>query len=97
MGSVEARPVIAHETVQAPGPGRICAELDRGIVPAGGELPGVFQQDRADQDRADQDRISLDPDGVLDSKADAAARVAEYANASRRHHLLHPQREEHLM
>jgi hypothetical protein len=59
MGRVEARPVIAHETVQAPGPGRICAELDRGIVPSEVNFQRFQQvlQDLADQDRADEARI----------------------------------------
>jgi hypothetical protein len=47
VGRVEAGPIVADETAQTSVPGRICAELDRGSVLAGSELPGVFQQVRA--------------------------------------------------
>ena len=70
---VEARTVVPHVAADAGVRGGGHPELDRSVVAATGELPGVVQQ--VVQYFADKVGVGHGTGGLLDREADAAARV----------------------
>ena len=74
IGRIEAGAVVAHIAADGGVPARCRPELDRRVVPAGRELPGVVEQ--VLQGRTDKPAVRQGLDWFFDREADVPTRFA---------------------